>query len=97
MGGRLNFMNEHECVISSLLEDLQILEKHVASGGRLDERDVRYLRDLQARLAQVLEPCGGKAATDPKMYDIPRPHWLQPLKRQDEKKVDEQYAARKSG
>jgi hypothetical protein len=68
MGGRLDFMSGHEYAISAL-EDLPVVEQHVASGGRLGELDVRDLRDIHARIAR-LGAIDHKPVTDPAMDDI---------------------------
>jgi hypothetical protein len=75
MGGRLDFMSGHEYAISALLEDLPVVEQHVASGGRLGELDVRDLRDIHARIARLLGAIDHKPVTDPAMQDIPLPTW----------------------
>jgi hypothetical protein len=94
MGGRLDFMSGHEYAISALLEDLPVVEQHVASGGRLGELDVRDLRDIHARIARLLGAIDHKPVTDPAMQDIPLPSWLQPIKDAEE---DADELHRKSG
>ena len=96
MSGRLDFMSGHEYAISALLEELPVVERYVASGGRLGEQDVLELRSIHTRIAALLEPFCGGAATDPAMDDIPRPSWLQPLKHPDDEDADRPYPVRQS-
>lgn len=96
MGGRLDFMSGHEYAISALLEELPVIENHVASGGRLGEQDELDLRSIQTRIAGLLNPVSDNAMTEPDMDDVPRPHWLQPLKKPDDEAADQPYPVRQS-
>lgn len=96
MGGRLDFMSGHEYAIAALLEELPVVEQHVASGGRLGELDVRDLRDIHDRIARLLGSTDHKPVTDPAMDDVPRPHWLQPIKQPVDEDADEPHPVRQS-
>jgi hypothetical protein len=96
MGGRLDFMSGHEYAISALLEELPVVERYVASGGRLGEQDVLELRSIQTRIAGLLDAFSDKAATDPAVDDVPCPHWLQPLMQPEDEEANQPYPVRQS-
>ena len=75
---RLNYMSDIELAILTIREELDCLERHVASGGRFDDDDVRGLLDCLRRLAVLVAGTGEPLPADWESSEEPLPAWLQP-------------------
>ena len=89
---RLNYAADHELAIDTIVEELGVLERYIASGQRLSEHDANLLRDCLGRLSRLAK------ARDWHSDDEPLPNWLKPLQKKADPVVHEQQvqAARKS-
>jgi hypothetical protein len=75
---RLNYMSDIELAILTIQEELDCLERHVASGGSFDDDDARVLLGCLQRLAALVAGTGQPGPVDWETSKEPLPPWLQP-------------------
>ena len=80
-------MSDIEIAILTIQEELDCLERHVASGGRVDDDDARVLLDCQQRLSVIVAGRDDPEAVNWVTSEEPLPSWLQP-KPQDEDQAE---------
>jgi hypothetical protein len=83
---RLNYAADHELAIDTIVEELGVLERFLASGQRLSEEDAIQLLDCLGRLRRLVE------VRDWHSDNEALPDWLTPLQEQADQVVDKQQA-----
>ena len=83
---RLTYAADHELAIHAIVEELGVLERHIASGKDLSPEDASQLLDCLGRLQTLLK------ARDWHSEEEPLPDWLRPLQKQTDELVDKQHA-----
>lgn len=60
---RLNYMQDHELAVQTILDEVRVLERYVALGGQLDEQVVRDLLHSLERLSDIVKAAEQAEAT----------------------------------
>jgi hypothetical protein len=91
---RLDYMQEYELAIETILDELPVLEDHVAAGGHFDPSDIHKLTKSLGRLAAVIQMAEQAHKSGWDVDKEPLPAWL---KRQllDDKEDDSQSDLRR--
>ena len=74
---RLNYLLDHELAIQTILDELPILEKHVAAGGKFASADIRDLVSGLSRLAGIVQSVEHSEEPGWDADNEPLPPWLQ--------------------
>ena len=76
--------------ILTILEELGVIERYVASGGKIEPQDLQDLGQCLGTLAAIMTKVDRSGATDWHSDHEPLPSWLQP--RRDDEDVEKQTA-----
>ena len=86
---RLNGMQDHELAIQSILDELALLERHMASGQRFSTDELNDLSESLMRLVDIIRKSGQLEQASWETDNEPLPRWLQP-RQGDEEEIEEQ-------
>lgn len=75
---RLTYMKDGEFVIHKICEELDYLERYLASGDKIDPEDLQHLVSCRKQLEHILEGVQQQALKAWQEDHEPLPAWLQP-------------------
>lgn len=86
---RLDYMQEYQLAIQTILDELPVLEDHVAAGGNLDPSDIRQLAESMRRLVIVIQMAEQAQVSSWDVDKEPLPAWLQRKPFDDKEKISQ--------
>ena len=81
---RLTYAADHELAIDAIVEELGVLERHIASGQHLSAEDASRLLICLGRLQRLVTDRDWHSDAEP------LPDWLKPLQEQTDQVVNKQ-------
>ena len=87
---RLSYLQGHELAIQSISEELDYLQRYLASGGEIVPQEMQDLSKCLERLQQIIDGYQEQASEAWQEDQQPLPSWLQPRKSAEDLDDDEE-------
>jgi len=86
---RLSYLQGHELAIQSISEELDYLQRYLASGGEIVPQEMQDLSKCLERLQKIIDGYQGQASEAWQDDQEPLPSWLQPKQTKSHSDDDE--------